>query len=752
MARKTLKMLIVEDSPSDLEQLQEGFLGRKKTIFKMTIVKDLREAAEALEKDSFEIILLDMSLPGSNGIEAYHKIKEKAGNTPVIIMTGSNEDRLAEMAIKDGAQDHIVKENLNMQEVERSIKYAVERKKQEKLLKESEEKYKNIFNYAEVGIFRSKIDGGGLLDFNKRMEDILGYTRRELLALPEEQIWVDERLRGIMRGELKENRVLKDYEAEIVTKNGKIKTVMVSKRLYEKEGFIEGTISDITKLKKWQDTIVESEDRFRSAFEQAAVGMAFMRMDGKFIKVNKRYCEILGYANEELEGMTIEDVLRPEDINNDRIIMKMLIEGKIRVFKAEKQHVRKDKLFIWTELTVSLARNPDNSPKYFVAVIEDISARKEAEERWKAFSDAAEDNMMLWDKDMNLIVANAASNREYEKLTEKKMEPGRPMLELILGLKDTDYYEKFRGVLKTGQPFFINEYGVNVEGKEPRYFSMNAFKVGDDMGLITADITELKRSEIILKNSYEKLKEVDRLKSNFISIVSHELRTPLTIIKGFTSFLIKEAAGTLNDTQKNFVNTIDQNTTRLARIINDMVDMSRIESGIFAVEKESRELTDAIKEAIESMRVIAEEQGVSLERDIEVKSARINIDKGRIIQAITNVINNAIRFSKKGDSIKISLARADKDKIPGNLIGLMADEKSYYCIDVKDTGAGIEKKHLEKIFERFFQEENANVRKHQGAGLGLSIAKNIAEAHGGFIWAESEGAGKGARVSMVLPE
>jgi signal transduction histidine kinase len=255
-----------------------------------------------------------------------------------------------------------------------------------------------------------------------------------------------------------------------------------------------------------------------------------------------------------------------------------------------------------------------------------------------------------------------------------------------------------------------------------------------------------------LKNNYEKLKEVDQLKSNFISIISHELRTPLTVIKGFTSFLIKESAGVLNDTQKNFVNTIDLNTTRLSRIINDMVDISKIERGIFVIEKESVDLIEILNEAVESMDYIANTCGVTIERDIKIESASIEADKGRLIQAISGILNNAIRFSKRNNKIKVELNYTVIEKLPEKIRTALSKKHAYYCLRVFDYGPGIEKKHIEKIFERFFQIENANVRIHQGVGLGLSIAKNIVETHAGFIWAESEGLGKGSTICMLLPK
>jgi signal transduction histidine kinase len=254
-----------------------------------------------------------------------------------------------------------------------------------------------------------------------------------------------------------------------------------------------------------------------------------------------------------------------------------------------------------------------------------------------------------------------------------------------------------------------------------------------------------------LKNSYEKLKEVDRLKSGFISMVSHELRTPLTIIKGFNSFLMKDSSGTLNEIQRNFVNVIDLNVSRLGGIINDMVDIAIIESGKFTIDKKPQDFISVLSEAMYAMQGIARENEVALEKDFRLKSAVFQMDKARIQQAISNLIVNAVRFSPKGGIVSVSFDRADKYRLPVNIREKMAENRVYYSLCVTDDGAGIEKENLEKIFERFFKVDKTGYSRHHGVGLGLSITKNIIEAHNGLIWAESEGMGKGSRICAVLP-
>jgi signal transduction histidine kinase len=182
------------------------------------------------------------------------------------------------------------------------------------------------------------------------------------------------------------------------------------------------------------------------------------------------------------------------------------------------------------------------------------------------------------------------------------------------------------------------------------------------------------------------------------------------------------------------------------------VDISRIESGTFAMEKERRDFTGILNETVDSMDCIANNCGVTVERDIKIKSAPVEADKGRLIQAISNILNNAIRYSRKGGSIKVELDHAGTKNMPEKIRAALLEDHVYYSLRVIDRGPGLEKKYMEKIFERFFQVENADTRSHQGAGLGLSVAKSIVEEHGGLIYAESEGPGKGLTICLLMPE
>lgn len=243
---------------------------------------------------------------------------------------------------------------------------------------------------------------------------------------------------------------------------------------------------------------------------------------------------------------------------------------------------------------------------------------------------------------------------------------------------------------------------------------------------LAKDITEKKQYE-------RRLTELDKLKSDFVSNVSHELRTPLTAIKGFIDNMLDGITGPLNEKQTRYLTRVKSNADRLARLINDLLDLSRIEAGI-KLKPANVSLITIATEVVESLKPVAAEKLII----IEIVSAESHLvawaDPDKLSQVLINLVGNAIKFTPREGRVTISL---DKD----------ADE--WVKIAVSDTGPGIPSKEGTKIFDKFYQIQAAR-EKAVGTGLGLSIAKALVELHGGKIWLESE-AGQGSTFLFKLP-
>lgn len=273
-------------------------------------------------------------------------------------------------------------------------------------------------------------------------------------------------------------------------------------------------------------------------------------------------------------------------------------------------------------------------------------------------------------------------------------------------------------------------------------------------GILSAgiDITEKKQSEIALKESYKKLLELDKLKNNFISIVSHELRTPLTSIIGFISLMRGGAAGKLSKDQYEYIEIMKNNAERLLKIINDLLDMSKIESGRFTINFSEADIVYVINKSVNELKSLFEKKHITVSFETDVKNLTIKIDAERFMQAIINLLNNAIKFSQANSKIIIGLKLYDieKDEIKSEIKEKL-EQKKYILLWVKDSGIGMTEKQIKNLFTKFYQAEDANTRKTPGTGLGLYITKYIIESHNGFIWAYSEGLNKGSTFYILIP-
>jgi len=229
------------------------------------------------------------------------------------------------------------------------------------------------------------------------------------------------------------------------------------------------------------------------------------------------------------------------------------------------------------------------------------------------------------------------------------------------------------------------------------------------------------------------LEEVSHLKTEFVSLVSHDLRTPLTAIQGYVKLILAGHTGELTPVQSEFLATVNRNTDRLVALINDVLDISRIEAGKMDLVLESLDLADVINRELEPLKTQAEEKEIAIVVGIEEGTPRVRADTHRLGQIIDNLVSNAIKYSPGRSTVKIT----------ANPVG------SNVLVKVIDCGIGISPEERGKVFQRFYRGQNDVVRSTWGTGLGLSIARYLVEMHGGKIWVESE-KGQGSTFSFSI--
>jgi two-component system, NarL family, sensor histidine kinase BarA len=263
---------------------------------------------------------------------------------------------------------------------------------------------------------------------------------------------------------------------------------------------------------------------------------------------------------------------------------------------------------------------------------------------------------------------------------------------------------------------------------------------------------ELQERNQKLSDSYEKLKELDRLKSNFLATVSHELRTPLTSILGYSEMLSEGIAGSLNPEQLEFVQTIREKGEQLLALIKSLLDQSKMESGTLSLTMGDVAIGDVLKDVASTLMPAAKRKNLDLIVQLPPYLPKIRGDAERLRQVFLNLAENALKFTQEG-SVKLVAQTESSSEAPEDDIGfvLFAARPTAIMIRVEDTGIGIPEGERGKIFDAFYQVDGSSTREHGGTGLGLSIVKRIVEMHGGSISVSANEAGRGSVFSVRFP-
>jgi PAS domain S-box-containing protein len=294
--------------------------------------------------------------------------------------------------------------------------------------------------------------------------------------------------------------------------------------------------------------------------------------------------------------------------------------------------------------------------------------------------------------------------------------------------------EEMRAKVRNYGPLRDIEVRAARKGGAIIYLSLSVSPIRDSNGTIVSflrvakDITEKKRYE-------RRLKELDKMKSDFVSNVSHELRTPLTSIKGSVDNMLDGLTGQLNEKQIRYLARIKSNADRLSRLINDLLDLSRIEAGRVEVRAATLPLNALAGEVAEQLKPLAAEKLIQIEVPASDPEVTVWADRDKVTQVLMNLIGNAIKFTPQNGRVTVAIEKNGAD---------------YIQISIADNGPGIVQEEANKIFAKFYQVDNIDRQKPKGSGLGLAISKALVELHGGKIWVESA-VGRGSTFYFTLP-
>jgi|GEM_PF-2789663 len=505
---------------------------------------------------------------------------------------------------------------------------------------------------------------------------------------------------------------------------------------------------------------------FEAIFEHALVGVAQVDAStGHFLRCNPTFCRLVGYSAEELVGQyTPEDLTHPENRAEDRLKLQRMFRGEIEHYAAEKRYVRRDGEVIWADVIASMIRDVKGRPLRTVEVIVDLTARRKAEhalrvseDRLRLATEAAEVGIWDWDivsgelywsEKCKIMFGFSPQHRvSYEDFISSVAPEDRERVKsavnaAVNGNNEGLYSIEFRSRWKDGTVRWINSRGsvrFGENDRRPVRFFGSAL-----------DITELKQNEAKLRAAHdeleekvrertrdlsvalEKAQEVDRLKSEFLATMSHELRTPLNSVIGFAEILAAGLPGPVNEEQKRQLSFVHGSANHLLQMINDLLDLARIESGRVQPFFENFNPADVIHDALETIRPLAQKKGLRLATDLDLP-AHIKTDRKMFFQVLLNLLSNAVKFTSTGE---ITLTSRLEDS------GLLTR--------VRDTGIGIKPEQFTLLFEAFRQVDGSVHRRYEGTGLGLYLCRKILNLLGGHIQGESE-YGRGSVFSFWLP-
>jgi PAS domain S-box-containing protein len=520
---------------------------------------------------------------------------------------------------------------------------------------------------------------------------------------------------------------------------------------------------DITELRNARQALAASEQRLRATFEQAAVGMARIAPDGRWLDANPRLCQILGYSRKELLALRFQDITHPEDLERDREHIRRMLAGEDAPHSHEKRYVRKSGETVWVNRTASLVRTADGAPDYFVVVVEDISERKRAEEALHKLSLAVEqssESIVITDLQARIEYVNDAFVRISGYSREELL--GRNPRVLQSGKTPRSTHESMWTALTRGQPWRGEFWNRRKDGGEYLESALVS-PIRQPDGRIThyvaakEDITEKRRIATELEQYRYRLEELvaertaevedarrqaeaaSRAKSAFLANMSHEIRTPMNGVLGMLEVL---ARGRLTEQQLELVRTAQESGRTLLGIIDDILDFSKIEAGRLDIERTPMSVLDVVEGLCDSMVPLANRRDVDLSVFVAPEiPERVSSDPLRLRQILFNLIGNAIKFSagRSGQRGRVAVRVTVAQRQPLRL-----------AFEVTDNGIGMAPDVVARLFVPFSQAEVSTTRRYGGTGLGLTICKRLADLMHGEITVTSR-PGAGSTFTLTLP-
>jgi len=464
--------------------------------------------------------------------------------------------------------------------------------------------------------------------------------------------------------------------------------------------------------------LVQLEDELAQFFKLSFDLLCIADKVGHFVRLNPAFAEVLGYPIEELLASPILDWVLPEDRDATSVELQSLADGH-ETHNFENRWRRSDgevRTLVWSA-------RADPQTELIYAAARDVTAERRQYLELRRLDEQIRASPLLI-ATLNTELEVIGVNNTWSRLLGISAEAPRALADLYEGQAALHMRtEVIPRVLRTG--FWSGEISIVAARGQLRTIHQTVLRQLDTMG---------RPGISVVAHDVSEYKELDRLKDEFISTVSHELRTPLTSIRGSLGLVAAGAAGPLPLKAANLIDIANQNTERLIRLINDVLDLEKIQSGGVALDLHDERIDRIISESLASVEGLAADNGVSLNYERTSDVPEVGVDRDRLVQVITNLLSNAVKFSESGQAVVVETAVEDRQ----------------LTVRVIDGGVGIPPEHLDSIFGRFQQVDSTTSRAKGGTGLGLAISREIVQLHGGSIDVSSK-IGEGSTFTVRLP-